>query len=664
MLGTINMTREDSKFDEHDFTLLASTARELPYVKAWHRDPLRSFSYVQLLRKGMFDFLDKPTSLVDLLALRLNQGVRRTYVHSGLIEKRRKDANEKSALFKIISEIHKDSHHPLSRAQSATLKSKIENIPLKLQSTAAAILLSAKPASLAALSEMNRFSPDIRNATLDFFFWNYEMAKSEEEIKLPAGTEDLLYSFNYRKIFGSGMDLFEATNRVETELHENTPNWTGSFDWDTPIGRISLHGSSADIYPASTPYLLLIDIGGNDTYYSGANAFGTKNPVSVLIDVGGNDRYLGNPELAETPIAAWKSRIKTKATSPLFGSGVFGFGFLLDSEGNDFYRSADEAFGQATFGMGVLKDRAGNDRYDCYADCLGSGAAGIGMLLDQNGQDEYFSFTQSQGFGQPQGAGLLLDGGSGNDTYLANDAVRDLPFKRGSAHNVSMSQGAGTGWRGDLTDGRSLAGGLGFLVDGGGNNSYTGGIFSQGVGYWHGLGVLSSGKGNDRYLGDYYGQGASAHFAVGVLHDEGGDDFYKSTEYQAMGQGRDVGNGVLFDEAGSDIYEAPLLSLGFGDLGGVGLFWDKSGDDVYRSETADVVGSVRMEDSERLTLRSRMRTLGLFLDSGGEDRYETARSELRSGSRWTKYIRSPIPGQIGSRGVAFDINAPETEVPR
>jgi len=55
------------------------------------------------------------------------------------------------------------------------------------------------------------------------------------------------------------------------------------------------------------------------------------------------------------------------------------------------------------------------------------------------------------------------------------------------------------------------------LLDAGGSDKYSAGLFAQGAGYWYGVGLLLDEAGNDSYEGVWYVQGSAAHFAVGIL---------------------------------------------------------------------------------------------------------------------------------------------------
>lgn len=381
----------------------------------------------------------------------------------------------------------------------------------------------------------------------------------------------------------------------------------------TKFGTISISGTGNDRINGTA--FISIDLGGDDLYSGRAGVpLSLASPVSLAIDFGGNDRY----EESTLPAA--------------FGCGLFGFGAVVDVAGNDTYRCRESGLGAAWFGTGLLLDMAGNDTYT--VDSLwGQGTAhiGVGALVDLAGDDRYVCGSQSQGLGSTLGAGLLVDR-SGNDVYIARDdgAISELYL----GQSVSMSQGVGYGRRADLGDGHSLAGGVGVLADGAGDDSYSAPVWSQGAGYWWGLGILEDRGGNDSYRSGKYSIGAAAHFAIGCKVDLAGDDSYAvgydAAVNQYNGHARDGSIGVSIDGDGNDRYFLKSHAAGSADLGSIGLFWDRRGDDQYTLVYAPA-DSGGWSDTPPLgtatlytpfnSFRDDIRSYGLFIDSGGDDRY-------------------------------------------
>ena len=386
----------------------------------------------------------------------------------------------------------------------------------------------------------------------------------------------------------------------------------------TPAGMVTILGPDADT--VLTENGIFIDTGGDDTYRSGGFRFDGCAVRQVIVDLAGDDRYEAGQDTLQG-----------------HASGMLGVGALFDLAGDDRYESVRSGLGSGLYGTGLLVDYRGDDEY-VTAEAWGQGAAhcGVGLLVDLEGNDRYTCATESQGFGGTLGTGMLLDL-AGDDVYLARlDGRPSEPFGNRS---VSLAQGAGFGRRADFGDGHSLAGGIGMLVDGDGDDSYTGGVYCQGTGYWWALGILEDRKGDDSYSNLWYSLGSAPHFAIGCCVDLEGDDRYNvgndSMRTQTQACARDGSIGVFVDGNGDDEYFHRNRCAGAGDLNSIALFWDRAGRDRYR---CDRNGSYAKDRSyggaaeyERFrTFRDEIPTAGIFLDTGGEDVYEEIPAETQS----------------------------------
>jgi hypothetical protein len=295
----------------------------------------------------------------------------------------------------------------------------------------------------------------------------------------------------------------------------------------------------------------------------------------------------------------------------------------------------------------------------------GSGFFGAGLLLDAAGDDVYELWEgDGQGHGGPGGIGVLADR-SGDDEYRAEpDAALAGRADYHSEDRIAANnaQGAGFGRRGDGSDGHCSAGGLGALIDVDGNDTYTAGNFSQGIGYWFGTGLLWDGAGNDRYESVYFTQGSGAHFAVGALIDESGDDVHVlgANAGAAYGFGWDVVNAFLIDRgAGNDRYECQRISLGMAMVRSNAFFLDEGGDDVYvRLAGQEGLGQVDHRPAyeapgRQATFPFHLGQVGLFLDLGGADQYllrpgdggaDRPDPEAADGRTWRRETHRPVRG--------------------
>jgi hypothetical protein len=415
-----------------------------------------------------------------------------------------------------------------------------------------------------------------------------------------------------------------------------------NIEWvfHTSAGAIRISPSSNDSHDDSDGATLFqLELGGNDSWLGGAGAtYDMYNPVSVVVDLDGNDHY-GYVEVADpndTAKTLPSDEAGRKQSGGYYisasdtgrqGSGRWGIGMLFDlGGGNDAYASLRMSQGFGSMGVGVLYDDAGDDSYAGEAGVQGSGIFGVGLLLDGGGNDSYTAWAYAQGFGYAGSGGLLADAGDGNDIYWSDPgnnyggttlyASPQLPNGEG---NSSFTQGAGFGLRGDAYN-VYLAGGLGMLRDGGGDDAYSGGVFTQGTGYWEGTGLLADAAGNDKWNALYYAEGGAAHYALGILVDGGGDDQHNtdfSPYYMMLGAGHDYSVGVLIDESGNDTVVVPGLALGASNCQGRGVYVDNDGEDTYLVNSTYSTG-LGNHSGECESRKSYTGSNAIFLDSGGD----------------------------------------------
>jgi len=359
-----------------------------------------------------------------------------------------------------------------------------------------------------------------------------------------------------------------ARVKLQARNLESVPYFT--FDWETPWGWIRIRGGGEDEVDG-TDTLLIVDLGGDDTYRGGVAASTADRPIGLLLEMGGNDAYFSD--------------------QPAQGAGLCGVGVLIDAAGKDSYHAARYAQGVGQFGLGLLADLSGDDEYILKYSGQGCGYFGIGLLFDVAGNDEYKIYADGQGLGGVSGVGVLADR-TGDDKYIAErkHSVTGRPsyHSRGIDVGVSNVQGCGMGRRGDGADGHCWAGGLGALLDGEGNDVYTSGNWCMGTGYWFGIGVFHDRSGDDEYHGVVYSQGTGAHFCIGVCIDEAGNDKHLAEEnsYSSLAWAHDFAIGILLDVAGNDLYRVDTSGLAYSINRSIGMVIDTGGDDVYQSNEA------------------------------------------------------------------------------
>lgn len=442
--------------------------------------------------------------------------------------------------------------------------------------------------------------------------------------------DDMAKTWDEASMWYAGQKCVQALDFARIALKEidlkDVPEF--AFDWYSPWGWIRIHGAANDTCDG-TDALLVVDLGGNDTYTGGVAAATVSRPLGLALDLAGDDQY--------------------SSQVPAQGAGLCGIGVLLDVAGNDTYTAQHYAQGVGQFGLGVLVDLGGNDTYFNKYSGQGCGYFGVGLLFDVAGDDSYKLYADGQGLGGVNGVGVLADR-TGNDKYTA--VRQHSTTGRPSYHSpdldvaVSNAQGAGMGRRGDGADGHSWAGGLGALLDGEGDDVYTSGNWTMGTGYWFGIGVFHDGGGDDVYHGAVYTQGTGAHFCIGVCIDEAGNDQHLAEEnsHSSLAWAHDFTIGILLDVGGDDAYSVGTGGLGYSINRSVAMLIDTGGDDIYRTDLK------RREESQHGTppgfalnsagFRARdgvstyfadTTSIGLFLDIGGDDKYW---ADLREDTPW------------------------------
>lgn len=654
VLMQAKLTPQEVRFDTDLFRYFFRTEGTTPFFDLALREPLRLPYYAERLRNSLVGAVGRPILAVENGAGTLGFAIRRTLV-SDPLESFRKQSQEERAFEKAVLEVFESAQAPVPSTVRQQIEDALRKLPPIVQQQSAFLLRVA----VHARQWRDHALRDLTTAEQEALYRLLSQPQAKLETDLEGARPNPQFSLLQKalqkvdipRLLAGGHDCVLAVQQsIEAFQKLDTPTRNAlaqpfEVNIDTPWGRIRICGGGNDTHPR-LPYLLLIDTGGNDTYYNGGANLSLENAVSILIDCSGNDRYGDDATALRTPIPEQPNRAQRAGMA--FGGALMGYAVLADLAGDDLYRSAAAGMGTARFGVGMLLDLQGSDTYDGYAFTQGASFVGIGVLIDREGRDRYACFYQGQGFGGVKGFGLLLDA-TGDDTYLAHPTPTDFPSPQSADHNVSLSQGCGYGRRADYTDGHSLAGGVGMLIDVQGNDRYTCGVFGQGVGYWGGTGLAIDLQGDDIREGVWYVQGASAHFAIGYLEDRLGNDRYSATMNMAQGAGHDFGLGYLLESDGNDTYDAPSLALGGANANGIGIFVDLKGDDQYQIR-ANSANLGRANPIGRGTLRERALALGLFLDASGTDTYPQELGFAGNGRQWLFWAlqnERPTESQLG-----------------
>ena len=368
---------------------------------------------------------------------------------------------------------------------------------------------------------------------------------------------------------------------------------------ETPLGRIVVGGRGDNEY--DMPAAVIIDLGGDDRYGGApASSRSPGMPFSIIIDVAGDDRY--------------------QAEGEGLGLGVVGVAILADLGGKDSYRAGRRSLGCGLFGVGLVLDGGGNDSYSGTEYTQGAAAFGVGVLIDHAGKDQYKAELYGQGFGLPRGFGVLWDG-EGRDSYVCTGTHPSVYGDKGEYNG--MGQGIGMGFRG-MQRGGLAAGGIGALLDGGGDDVYRAGQFGLGCGYYFGMGIVRDRGGNDNYEASRYGLGTGAHYALGIVIDDRGNDRYVGRGVASQAGNWDLTISYLIDGGGNDTYKATGLCQGSATITSLAVLADAGGSDVYEATSSNVQGhGGHGQDGDRKT-----KSFGFLLDFGkGRDTYKLKGAE-------------------------------------
>ncbi len=215
-----------------------------------------------------------------------------------------------------------------------------------------------------------------------------------------------------------------------------------------------------------------------------------------------------------------------------------------------------------------------------------------------------------QGAGGPGGLGILLDVG-GDDRYEARMTRAETGAWGPTLYFDGGAQGFGYA-------------GLGVLVDATGNDTYDFAVrstrgrsiwaFGQGFGGAGGLGLAHDASGADEWITAGTGLGRPSNGFVGVYTN--GTGFYG-------------GVGLMLDTGlGDDRYDSRVVAqsvdyyaLGFGAFGGVGILFDDGGNDDYVTYE-EGIGPLVIDPILNCAFgTASFGGVGIMIDGGGDDSY-------------------------------------------
>ena len=295
---------------------------------------------------------------------------------------------------------------------------------------------------------------------------------------------------------------------------------------DTPAGAIVIGGKGNNTYHLDNMpgVAAVIDLGGDDAYYDGTVS--PDRPVLLVIDLAGNNVY--------------------RSTKPgVQGGAILGVSMLLDLEGNDVYQAEDVAQGSCLAGIGILIDYAGNNRYRGFRRVQGRRWAASASSSTAAAATTITRRCGPKGMATRWASDCWRTSAATATTIAAGCFPTRTSRKRPATRDGARASAAAFA--------KSAYGGVGVLLNGGGDNVYEFDYLSHGGGYWCGLGFARDFGGNNKCLicrKNFYGGerseplfqrfgcGWGCHYALGFCFDDAGNDVYEGT---IMGTGHGLG---------------------------------------------------------------------------------------------------------------------------
>ena len=392
--------------------------------------------------------------------------------------------------------------------------------------------------------------------------------------------------FDLAKLTSSTEPLAGAVDDAVALLRTN--KFTGDFRYetDTELGKIIVTGTGRHVF--TNEAFLIIGLGGDNTYLNsagGANGLAGR-PISIVIDLGNNTQFISKRSFSQ-------------------GSGVFGIGILAALGSNCTFQAKHLSQGAGFFGCGILMTGPGKHTLEADTFCQGAGMFGTGILWQRGENATCRAAYMAQGFGGPQGVGLLLNERSHN-SYFAGGKY-PCPWLPG--HFFSLSQGFGYGMR------PYAGGGVGILCDLAGHNHYEADVYGQGASYWYSVGLFLDAAGHNRYDAHQYCQGAGIHLSSGALVDWGGNNTY-TAGHICQGAAHDYSVGLLIDRVGNNSFTGDTTAQGAAINNSFALLLEHTGTNTYVGTDPKQSQATGHDGAKR-----EYGSIGLLLDLGGHGHY-------------------------------------------
>lgn len=597
-LGLAGLDFGSFRFDPAAVALWGGDAYRLPLFNLFFTEPFQISPYTRDLSQGVLRQAGSVSRLTYIAQSNAGVRVRDNYYSSylsGIVARVEADGDQALARALALMTAEGPSRPPIPDPAAA-------GVPPVIQTGAAVLLRAIEHA--AHLRELGCTGPlgaagfDLDAVYADLYrqlFWDtraddddnpdpaVELAMIGEMLQ----QEQVLAAVDFPVLYKGANLIALALDHVRAEIdslpaEERSRLGAARFEYAcaTPLGWVRLNGAGDHSYgphallpgqalrrrPDDEHDLLILDTAGNDIYRQAGATTSPRRGIGVALDLTGDDHY-ASPDAAGWE--AYNARVEGRSGNfvhhvpgdhtAAFGAGILGYGFLVDLAGQDRYATPFGGQGCGLLGQGVLLDASGDDRYTGDTGVQGSGTFGVGALADLAGDDEFHCYHRSQGYAYTLGAGILVDAG-GEDAYIGE--TENVKYRWFGTHSeqLNMSGGFGYGRRADMSDGHSWAGGVGMLVDGGGENDcYYCNDSAFGAGNVNGLAVCWDRAGDDLYVArsNSFGQpfvessGSRRDFILnaGLFLDAGGKDDYRQLPEDvdaAAHEPFDFGDGTQF----------------------------------------------------------------------------------------------------------------------
>ena len=187
----------------------------------------------------------------------------------------------------------------------------------------------------------------------------------------------------------------------------------------------------------------------------------------------------------------------------------------------------------------------------------------------------------------------------------------------------------------------SFYGGISFLFNGGGTNTFQISEFGQGSGYFLGVGILVDEGGADEFRADLTSQGQGLHLSAGLLLKKGGNSHFKGG-WGSIGVAGDRSVGMFINTGGNNVYEGTVQSEGTARKPkAVGLMIDLDGGNQYRFGASSNVNIQKPRSPDEWPA-------AFYLSLGGNSSYSQNIDDLQRGTnrKWG----------IDDHGIGIDID--------